>query len=199
MEKIDVISRYYKGESFWEVCPEFLVLELFADFHKSDKSKNKQKSSSVMWAIAFCLKRESPMYNLPNKWELASTDIIKDPKISWEDLDHLVHLFRETHTTQAERSLFAWEELMYKRDRYLKQQDYYFDQYKIDENGDNVYSKTGNPVVEKGTAEQLDRAFAVTPKMYNEYIKIKKELQDEDEIKKGRGNKNLSLTSSQEI
>ena len=139
-----------------------------------------------MWAVVFCLRRESPMYNLPNKWELAVSDIIKDKKFDWDKYDNIVSAFKQIGLTQAERSLLSWEELMAKRDKYLKTQEYFFDY--INDKGRLV----------KGTAEQLDRAFSATPKMYSDFEKIRKALID-DEIKRGKANKPISLSDSGEI
>jgi hypothetical protein len=187
-----MIDKYYKGNNFWECFPEYKILDTFEEFSR------KKISSNIMWAITFCMRKESPMYNLPNKWELAQKDIVKDNKFKWDDYEDIVSLFKQTCMSQAERSLLAWEELMVKRDKYLKNQEYYFDEYLTDENGDNVKSRMGQFIVKKGTADQLDRAFGVTPKMYSDFAKIKKEV-IEDEIKRGRGNKVKSLSDSGEI
>lgn len=193
-----MIDKYNKGNIFWDMCPEFRILEGFDSLYTKDKSKNHEESSNIMWAIAFCLRKESPMYNLPNKWELAAKDIALNPKLKWDKYDDLIMLFKQSQMSQAERSLLVWEELMTKRDKYLKQQNYYFDCYMTNDNGDNVLSKTGQFITIKGTADQLDKAFSATPRMYYDYQKIKKEIED-DEIKRGKGNKIKSLTDANEI
>jgi hypothetical protein len=193
-----MIDKYYKGNNFWEVCPEFRIIEEFSTLYNEDKSKNHEYSSNLMWAISFCLKKESPMYNLPNKWELAAKDIVFDYKLKWDKYEDIIMVFKQSQMTQAERSLLAWEELMFKRDKYLKEQEYYFDQYLTNKDGDNVLSKTGQFITVKGTADQLDRAFSTTPRMYSDYYKIKKEI-DDDEIKRGRGNKVKSMSDTNEI
>jgi len=193
-----MIGAYYKGNNFWEEFPSLRVIDVFDTFYRSDNTKKKEHSSNVMWAIAFCLRRESPMYNLPDKWELSARDIILSKTFDWDAHEYLVSMFKQTSMTQAERSLLAWEELMYKRDKYLKGQEYYFDQYMVDEGGDNVKSRTGQFITVKGTADQLDRAFGTTPKMFSDFIKIKKELED-DEIKRGKGNKPRSVSDTNEI
>lgn len=193
-----MIDKYYKGNIFWDVIPEIRVLEVFDSLYQKDKSKNHEHSSNIMWAIAFCVRKDSPMYNLPEKWALAAKDIVLDAKLNWDKYEDIIMSFKQSYLTQAERSLLAWEELMFKRDKYLKSQEYYFDQYKTDENGDNVMSRTGQLITLKGTAEQLDRAFSTTPRMYNDYYKIKKEIED-DEIKRGRGNKVKSMSDANAI
>jgi len=194
-----MIGSYFKGNNFWEVIPEFRVINAFDSFYREDNSKSHEFSSNVMWGIAFCLRRESPMYNLPDKWELAAKDIIGNDKFVWEDYSVIVNTFKQSYMTQAERSLLSWEELMTKRDKYLKGQEYYFDQYLTDEkSGDNIKSRTGQLITVKGTAEQLDRAFSTTPKMYSDFFKIKKSIEDDD-IKRGKGNKVKSMSDSNEI
>lgn len=195
----EILSKYYQGNNFWKVCPEFRIMEVFESFHNSDKSKDKTFSSSILWAISFCLRRESLMYNLPDKWELAAKDIVKNKTLNWDDYDHIIDAFKATQMSQAERSLLAWEELMAKRDKYLKNQEYYFDEYLRDENDDNVVSRTGQFITVKGTADQLDKAFSATPKMFNDFLKIKIQIDEEDIVKKGRGNKNLSISETGEI
>lgn len=180
-----MIEKYFKGNNFWEVCPEFRAIGVFDDYYDTDNSKGHMISSNIMWAIAFCLRKESPMYNLPNKWDLAAKDIALNEKLDWDIYKHLISTFKASYMTQAERSLLLWEELMAKRDTYLKHQEYYFDTI---EDGK----------LKKGTAEQLDRAFSVTPKMYNDFYKIKKEI-EEDEIKRGRGNKIISESDANNI
>ena len=191
------LDRYNGRENFWECFPQFLAIEEFREFRAKDKSSKKEFSSNIMWAIGFCIRRESVMYNLPNKWELATKDVVKK-EINWEDYDVIINLFKNVSLTQAERSLIAWEELMLKRDKYLKNTEYYFDEYKTDENGDNVYSKTGNPILLKGTAEQLDKALTTTPKIFLDYGKIRKELQEE-KLKRGKANKPLSASDANRI
>jgi hypothetical protein len=191
-------GAYFKGCNFWETFSDFRAISEFEQLYKEDKSAKKNRSSNIMWAIAFCLRRESPMYNLPNKWELSARDIIGEKDFDWETVEIVVNVFKQTQLTQAERSLIAWEELMFKRDKYLKGQEYYFDQYLVDKSGDNVVTKTGQFVTVKGTAEQLDKAFSTTPKMYSDFSKIRKEIEDED-IKRGRGNKVISASDSNEI
>ena len=182
----NLIERWGPNNNFWESAPEFKVIEIFNKLFTTDKSKGKVNSSNIMWAISHCILKDSPMYNLPEKWEIAARDIVKDKNLNWETLYDVVEMFKQCSTSQAERSLMAWEELMAKRDKYLKGQEYYFDY--IDENGKKVI----------GTAEQLDRAFSVTPRMFSDFAKIKKEI-EEDEIKRGKGNKVKSLTEAGEI
>jgi hypothetical protein len=182
--------------SFWELNPEYILI--FEDFHKKDRSKGKLKSSTVMWAMYLKLHPESSFYNMGNKEEFIKEKFVKDDKFEWNKYEDIEVVFKDSVLTQAEKSLYDWNELMRKRDKYLKNKDYYFDEYATDENGDNVVTKTGNFVTIKGTAEQLDKAQQVTIKYFNEYSKILKELQEE-KLKRGKGNKPLSSSDANRI
>lgn len=188
------IPELFKGtENFWKINSEYVIV--FEDFYNKDKSKDKEKSSKIMWALYFKLHPDSVFYNLPDKDNVIIERFLKEPKFKWKQYEDIEIEFKNTILTQAERSLYEWDEFMKKRDKYLKNTEYYFDQYKIDENGDNIFSKTGNPVLVKGTAEQLDKALTTTPKIFMDYGKIRKELQEE-KLKRGKGNKPLSASDA---
>jgi hypothetical protein len=148
-----------------------------------------------MWALYYKVHPDSPFYNLPDKDNVIITKFLKEPKFKWKDYEDVEIEFKNTILTQAERSLYEWDEFMKKRDKYLKNTEYYFDQYKVDENGDNIFSKTGNPVLVKGTNDALDKAMTTSPRLFMDYGKIRKELQEE-KLKRGKGNKPLSASDA---
>jgi len=170
--------------NFWELNPNFAII--LDEFYDKDKTKYKSKSSTIMWAFYLVYHPKSDFYNLPDKKTLVKDKFLKDSNFKWEDYKEIENVFRNVALTTAERSLVLWNELMEQRMDYLKAQKYYFDYF--DDNGKLI----------KGTAEQLDKAFGATPKMYADYDKIKKSLQEE-EYKTSKGNKIKSLTDAKEI
>ena len=187
----------FKGnEDFWEYNSQYIFV--FEDFYKKDKSKKKEESSKIMWAMYHKLHPDSVFYNMQNKDMEIASKFLKNPKFKWSKYEDIEIVFKDTILTQAERSLYEWNEFMRKRDKYLKNTDYYFDEYKTDENGDNVFSKTGNPILIKGTADQLDKALTTTPKIFLDYEKIQKKL-TEEKLKRGKGNKPLSASDANRI
>lgn len=191
------VPEIFKGnENFWEFNSQYKFI--FEDFYNKDKSKDKSKSSKIMWAIYFRIHPKSDFYFIPNKEDLIKTSWLKDSKFKWDNYSKEESLFKSSILTQAERSLHDWNEYMLKRDGYLKSQDYYFDEYKTDDLGDNILSKTGKPILLKGTAKQLDDAWAATAKMYSDYEKIMKQFREE-EVKRGKGGKPKSLLEGGEI
>lgn len=171
-------------DNFWELNPQYTYI--FSDFYNSDKTKNKNKSSRIMWAIYFKIHPKSDFYNLNDKDNVIKTKWLKDDKFKWEDYNEYIELFKESVLTQAEKSLVSWDETMKRRNEFIHNQEFTLDEY--DESGK----------LRKGTADQLDKMLANTSKLYAEYFKIKKEFSDE-EIKRGRGNKPMSMSDSDEI
>jgi hypothetical protein len=184
------LENFSEGVNFWDFNPQYKII--FKDLYSKDKSKNKENSSRIMWGVLFLIHPKSDFYNLPNKEELLVKDFIKIKDFKWSDYQDLISIARDMFLSQAERSMANWEEYMKKRDDYLKNTRYYFDEYLTDENGENVLSKTGREITIKGTAEQLDKAWLSSKAMWSDYRTIQKEMKVEDE-KKGKGNKMLSM------
>lgn len=175
---------FTEKDNFWEHNPSYVYI--FNDFYNSDKTRNKEKSSKIMWAIYFRVHPKSDFYNLSDKDNIIKTKWLKDPEFNWSSYDAIISLFKETSMTQAEKSLVEWDIMLKKRDDFMHDQDFTLD----------YYNEAGKIV--KGTADQLDKMLANTSKLYAEYFKIQKELSDE-EITRGRGNKPLSMSDSNEI
>jgi len=63
--------------SFWDEYPELIIPNKFNEIYNKDKSKNKSKSSRIMWAIQLHSHPESKLYNLLDKEEVKERDLIK--------------------------------------------------------------------------------------------------------------------------
>lgn len=183
-----MIADFNTDNNFWDTYPDMKSMEPFKSLHKADKSKKKHDSSWMMWAIALVESTGSNWFYLPDKYERVASDHLATPDIDWDLYETHILQFRATQMTQAERSLSDWNLMMAKRDRYLKSKDYHFDE-QIDE-----FDSEGEVIgttFEKGTAEALDKAFSTTPKMYADYEKIKKVLDEERTIIQNSDNKSL--------
>jgi hypothetical protein len=171
-------------DNFWEYNPQYKYI--LSDFYNADKSKNKNKSSKLIWAIYFRTHPKSDFYRLPDKDDIIKTKWLKQPKFEWDSIQETADLFTSSTLSQAEKSLIAWDTTMKKRDIFIHGQAFTLDTY--DEKGKIV----------KGTADQLDKMLGTTGKLYLEYFKIAKELSNDD-IKRGKGNRPQSLSDANEI
>lgn len=184
---MSVIKTFDDKQNFWQVNPQFKLMGPFKNFYDSDKTKNKNNSSQIMWAIAFRLDpSDNNIYrNLSDedKMKYLSEDFIKSKTFKWEDYEELTDFYRSLILTQAQKSLISWNEILEMRDKELK--TWYKDALK---------TKDMNLIVE------LDKIVSLTAKFFQDYKKIKEDFVKEDEtISRGSGNKIKSLTDSGEI
>lgn len=182
----NIAETYNPKNNFWEYNPQFLEIQPFKRLHKNDRTKDKNGTSSLMWAITLLYHPKSDLYNVTGKEEkiLDTFFSIKPGGVdAWiTENKEYIEAFQDAALTQAEKSLVSWCEYMKKRDIYLKNTEYYFDQYKVDAFGNNVLSKTGQFVTEKGTAEQLDKAWGASKSMWADYEKIVKAVSEEEDL-----------------
>tara|TARA_R110002096_G_scaffold26173_4_gene81103 strand:+ start:13888 stop:14412 length:525 start_codon:yes stop_codon:yes gene_type:complete len=167
--------------NFWKEYPELIFAPGIDVIYKKDKSKNKDKSSQLMWAIHLCENLESKYYNVPNKYELIAEKFLKDPKFKWNAYQDAIELYRDASLTEAERSLTVWNDTMKLRSRSIKEM--YQDAFK---NQDDTKALL-----------DLDKMLAATPKMFDDYKKIKSEY-EADKIKK-TGKSISSMSDADEI
>jgi hypothetical protein len=166
--------------SFWDLNRELLLIEQFNSLYTKDTTKNKEKSSKLMWAIYFAYNPESKFFNIPDKLSILAKDLLKEPKFNWESCKDVVALYKSSVLTDAERALVTWGEIITMRDESLK----------------TLYKAA---IEDSDTDElvKLDKMLANTPKLFEDYKKIKKDYEEEKVTKKGKHNK--SLTEAGEI
>lgn len=166
--------------SFWDEFPELKIPSTFNELYTKDKSKDKNKSSRIMWAIHLHSHPESKLYNLPDKEEVIARDFIKEKNFKWETYSDHLELYRNVVLTPAERALQNWDEIMSLRDKGVK--EFYIEA---------IEAKDADIVL------KLDKALAATPKMFDDYKRIKESYEEEKTRKKGT--KIASLSDADEI
>jgi hypothetical protein len=161
--------------NFWELNSDLIILDEFSKLYYKDKSKDKQDSSKILWAIFYAYNPESKFFNYPNKQDVISQSFIKDSKFKWEDYKDLIEAYKNVVLTDAERALINWNEIMTMRDQSIK----------------DLYKKA---IEESDTDElvKIDKMLANTPKMFEDYKKIKKDYEEEKVTKKGKTIASLS-------
>ena len=154
--------------SFWKTYPELTIPEAMNKFYTEDKTKGKVKSSKVMWAIHMSEHPESKFYNNPDKRNILATSFIKDPKFNWDKIKDIIGEYKATALSPAERALQNWDEIMVLRDKSIKEL------YKV-------------AIKDKDTDElvKIDKMMTSTPKMFDDYKKIKQSYEEEKTHKKG--------------
>jgi hypothetical protein len=158
--------------SFWGTHPELKYAPGIAEFYEKDDSDDKWKSSKIMWAIQMCEQPDSKFYNRPDKYAEMSKTFLKDIKINWKKLEEVIESYRDSALSDAQRALSSWNEMIKVRDKTLKA----------------LYKE----LMEEGAAEldtkklkDVDGMMALTPKLFDDYAKIKQTFEEEKIHKKG--------------
>ena len=151
--------------NFWEHHPNFKSIREFRELRRLDKSKDKDKSSRIMWAIALCKDK-----HIENTWRneddddrlpLLAEDIIGDKDFDWGTVEDLMYIYEQRVLTKAERDLVQSENKMRERQKFIDKTEYTLDY--LDDNG--------KP--QKGTATQLDKMMVDSDKIYERHEKLK--------------------------
>lgn len=175
---MNYVDNFNTELNFWDLYPEFKVLNPFKDIYKKDKSKGRRESSTFMWFIALCYSKASKYVKLAcdgidGKHYVIGLDFCGDTSYYSKnkvDLDICIDAFINIQYSALERHLKTWDDLLDKRTAFLKQQDYDFN-----------------------TAEELDKMAIGTKKVYDTIKQIWDELSKEDSSGVGKGGSVASL------
>lgn len=166
---MSLVSDINIMKNFWEENPNFTVMGPFQKLRKNDKSKGKEDSSHMMWAICFLLDpgKSNPYRNLDmdNKKSLINDYMFKKNKIDWEDeeVKEIVQFYKDCVLTQPEKSLIAWDTKMKERDKVLETTPYTLMNRK-----------------------DIEEAMINTPKLYTEYERLRARIEQDNDKKAGK-------------
>ena len=83
-----IVKVWVPQENYWVIHPMAQEFGVFKKFYSKDKSKKKEKSSRIMWAIATLIDphEDNILRNQPEQERkmLIATDYLDDPKFNWE-------------------------------------------------------------------------------------------------------------------
>lgn len=196
---MSLITSFSTDDNFWVLNPQFKVLRPFKKLHDSDRSRNKETSSKIMWFVAQALD-DNPSNIFKNvgideRIDYLSADYMadKDYYNKKEDiLQPLMDKYLYLHTTIARKSLQELQDKLVDRAKFIKETEYTLDTYDLD-------PTTGKPVIKKGTAKDLDIMMKNTKGIYDLLFDIEKALKGEDESNQVKGGQNLSLSDTGDI
>lgn len=151
---------------FWDVYPEFKLAMEFKKLFTRDRTKEKNRSSKVMWFIVLTRDPSSKFYNLPQdeKNAVVGEDYMGDPKFyekNKETLDPLIEDYIKLALSPAKRHLINWDKKIQERTEFINNTKYSLDNF-----------------------EDLDKMASNTAKIYDTLKKIKEDLSKEE----GEGN-----------
>lgn len=175
-----LVENFNVGRNFWEANPQTIVI--FSDIYNADNTKNKELSSVMMWAISFLVDSSSKWRNL--------SDIEKKKEIKLDFLDKNIVSLKSKYKTLNE-DLLNWDsdivkETIQKYNKYDKSKiskllsDW---EFKLEERNNFISSKEYN----EETFEMLDKMLAASKKMWDEYLRIKKDALEEQQDSASKG------------
>lgn len=177
------VNDYSLGLNFWEANPQLAHYPPFSSLYKRDKSKGKTSSSNEMWGVFFyCENSDRSRFYRMNE-ELRKENISKEFTIDFSDelVQECITQYPIQAMTAIEVALKQYEDWLIKRTDFITKQKYTFDY--IDDDG-----------IHKGNTEQLDKMAAQSKKIWDDYIAIKKQFDEEKGKGRLRGGRKLSAS-----
>lgn len=176
-------------DNFWILNPELKIPQAFNELYSSDKSKDKEDSSKLLWGVFLLIDTDSKFANLPesDRKELIEKDYFKVNKFDWKTLKSQVKLYETLLLTPAKRALKVWNDKMDERSDFLKSTKY------------DIGTPNDRGQLVGGTAEIIDKMMSNTKKLFDDYQRVIKDLEEEKTREKSKGNRKTSLTDSGQI
>ena len=189
------IDKYQGSEvSFWEVFPYMKETGLFKTLYKADRSKDKNKSSKVMWYLALLKDIDSEFYTLEKDdqygiiTDTVDLDVLKYLG-SKEELDLYEKYFEEFIDTVITADIRAMETKLVERKQFIKDTPYSLDEMVYP---DIEAGETFKPYKKQGTAAQLDKMIVDTKNIHEEIRKLREAARSE-QTEKGKGGRESSF------
>ena len=170
-----IINSFNINSNFWSNNPQLITI--FNDVYENDTSKNKERSSKIMWAIALLLDpNENNSYRnmmYEDKLNLLSSNYIKEKNFNWVKYDDIIERYKKYVLTKTEYALHVMERKLEERLRLLNDTPITLD-----------------------NADLLDKLQLNMVKIKTEIKNLTKLLKDEDSNVKNKGDKKVGLLDS---
>lgn len=190
------IDRFQGGEvSFWEVFPYMKNVSVFRKLYKEDRSKDKNKSSKVMWYLSLSKDIDSEFYSMDDEDRHGQlVDILELDVNEYlggsDELDMLMNAFEDFIDTVIIADIRALEKKLIERKRFIQRT-----QYTLDEIIYPVGDENFKPYLKKGTASQLDKMLVDTKNIHEEIRKLRAAAMEE-QAEHGKAGRESSFLES---
>lgn len=147
---------------FFELYPNYKLGMEFKKFYTRDRTKNKQRSSKIMWFVVLTRDPSSIFYNLPQeeKDQVVGEDYMGDKdfyKKNKEELDLIIADYERLTLTPAKQHLLSWDKKIQERTEFINNTKYTLDNF-----------------------DSLDKMASNTAKIFETLEKIKEDLSKEE-------------------
>ena len=170
---MSVLSNFSVDANFWDLNPLMRVPEAFASLYKGDKSRKKEDSSRIMWAIAMLVdtNEENKFRNLneSDRKDLIKSDFLDDLGFDFDLYKEQINTYISLNMSKLEQELRMQELKLEERGKFINDTPYDLE-----------------------TGEKLDKFLLNTGKLYDQI----KELQDRIKSERDSGNTRGGRTES---
>lgn len=158
-----IIKIWNPLENYWTLNPTMVTKAEFKELYEQDKSRGKDKSSNLMWAIALILDpSDSNIYrhlNYSERKDIVEKDYInkeyyKTEKFTWENYNDIILAYENLCISQLERELIRLKKKLSDRVHLIESTPYSLD-----------------------TFEALDKLILNTKKIYEQLTQIQEQIQ----------------------
>lgn len=122
MLKESILKNFNLDVNFWQLNPQLVLV--FNNLYNSDNSKNKEKSSKIMWAIAMLYDpSENNQFRnaeFDKKKELIRSVYINDKNFAWENYLVEIEVYKDYALSPIEREILVLEESLASRREFLR-------------------------------------------------------------------------------
>jgi hypothetical protein len=111
---------FNQDRNFWEMNPVMKVPKVFKDLYDKDKTKNKEESSRLMWALAFVYDYDSKFYPMrkEERMQLVCRDFLNNADFRFDK--QLVEAYELIQKSPERTLLDTLYEKMYEINDFLK-------------------------------------------------------------------------------
>jgi hypothetical protein len=110
-------------KNFWKLYPSWKTPKVLRDFYNNDKTKDKSKSSLLIWAIVHMFDRsESNPYkdmDSVEKLEVINDDVLNNSSFDWTEYKELIDAVGKLYETEEERNLRVFISYIEARRKFL--------------------------------------------------------------------------------
>jgi len=174
----NILDNFSRDANIWKLEPQLLAVKEFANLYDQDKSKDKTRSSKIMWGLVFLIHPDSVFRDLDerDREELVAKDYIGDKSFDFNTVKEESVKLRELMLTRAKRSLDAWETKLRERDKFIENTPYNIE-----------------------TADHLDKILKNTADLWKQYKSIREDVLKEGSMTIDKGSKTPSLSDDGRI
>lgn len=172
---MSLLTNFQLDANFWQTYPQMILPKAFNDLYKKDKSKGKEESSKIMWAIAMLVDtaEDNKFAHLSedDRKALIKSDYLGDDKFSFDSYKDIVDLYTHLHMSKLEAELRRQELKLEERAKFINDTEYDLE-----------------------TGEKLDKFMLNTAKLYDQIDVLKDKIKLEKDSGTTRGGRQESAT-----